>query len=43
MMKFLKIYLLGFTIVFVFLTIVAIIGKINVYRRTKRWNSHKFD
>ena len=28
-MKFLKIYLLGFAIVFVFLTIVAIIGKIN--------------
>ena len=43
MMKFLKIYLLGITIVFVFLTIVEIIGKINAYRRTKRWNSHKFD
>lgn len=43
MMKFLKIYLLGFAIVFVFLTIVAIIGKINAYKRTKRWNSHKFD
>lgn len=42
-MKFLKIYLLGFIIVFVFLTIVAIIGKIKAYRRTKRWNSHKFD
>lgn len=28
MIKFLKIYLLGFAIVFVFLTIVAIIGKI---------------
>lgn len=42
-MKFLKAYLLGFAIVFVFLTIVAIIGKINAYRRTKRWNSHKFD
>lgn len=43
MMKFLKIYLLGFAIVFVFLTIVAIIGKINAYRRTKRWNSHKIE
>lgn len=43
MIKFLKIYLLGFAIVFTFLMIVAIIGKINVYRRTKRWNSHKFD
>lgn len=43
MMKFLKIYLLGFAIVFVFLTIVTIIGKINAYRRTKRWNSRKFD
>lgn len=42
MIKFLKIYFLGITIVFVFLTIVAIIGKINAYRRTKRWNSHKF-
>ena len=42
-MKFLKTYLLGFAIVFVFLTIVTIIGKINAYRRTKRWNSHKFD
>lgn len=42
-MKFLKIYLLGFAIVFVFLTIVAIIGKINAYRRTKRWNSHKIE
>ena len=42
-MKFLKTYLLWFAIVFVFLTIVAIIGKINAYRRTKRWNSHKFD
>ena len=43
MVKFLKIYLIGFAIVFVFLTIVAIIGKINAYRRTKRWNCHKFD
>lgn len=43
MIKFLKIYLLGFAIVFVFLTIVEIIAKIHEYRRTKRWNSHKFD
>ena len=43
MMKFLKTYLLGFAIVFVFLTIVAIIGKINAYRRNGRWNSHKFE
>lgn len=43
MVKFLKIYLLGFAIVFVFLTIVTIIGKIKAYRRTGRWNSHKFD
>lgn len=43
MVKFLKIYLLGFAIVFAFLTIVEIIGKINAYIRTKRWNSHKFD
>lgn len=42
-MKILKIYLLGFAIVFVFLTIVAIIGKIKAYRRTDRWNSHKFE
>ena len=42
-MKFLKIYLLGFAIVFVFLTIVEIIGKIKAYRRTGRWNSHKFE
>lgn len=42
-MKFLKIYLLGFAIVFVFLTIVEIIVKIREYRRTKRWNSHKIE
>lgn len=43
MVKFLKIYLLGFAIVFLFLTIVEIIGKINAYKRTGRWNSHKFE
>lgn len=43
MIKFLKIYLLGITIVFAFLTIVEIIAKIHEYRRTGRWNSHKFD
>ena len=43
MIKFLKIYLLGITIVFAFLTIVAIKGKIREYRRTGRWNSHKFE
>lgn len=43
MIKFLKIYLLGTAIVFVFLTIIEIIRKIHEYRRTKRWNSHKFN
>ena len=43
MIKFLKIYLLGITIVFAFLTIVAIKGKIREYRRTGSWNSHKFE
>ena len=42
-MKFLKIYLLGFAIVFVFLTITEAIAKILSYRRTGRWNSRKFE
>ena len=42
-MKFLKIYLLGFVIVFVLLTISETIAKIKAYRRTGRWNSCKFE
>ena len=42
-MKFLKTYLLGFVIVFTILTTGRIIAKIKSYKRTKRWNSHKFD
>ena len=42
-MKFLKIYLLGFAIVFVFLTTTETIAKIVSYRRTGRWNSRKFE
>lgn len=40
-MKFLKIYLLGFVIVFVIMTIGRIITKISEYKRTGRWNSYK--
>lgn len=42
-MKFFKIYLLGFAIVFVFLTITKAIAKIVSYRRTGRWNSHRIE
>ena len=42
-MKFLKIYLLGFAIVFAILTGGKTIGKIKAYRRTGRYNSHKIE
>ena len=42
-MKFLKIYLLGFAIVFAILTVGKTIGKILGYKRTGRWNAHKID
>ena len=41
MMKFLKIYLLGFAIVFAILTIGRTITKISEYKRTGRWNSSR--
>lgn len=41
MVKFLKIYLLGITIVFAILTIGRTITKISEYKRTGRWNSYR--
>ena len=40
-MKFLKVYLLGFAIVFAILTTGRIITKISEYKRTGRWNSYR--
>lgn len=42
-MEFLKIYLLGFVRVFVILTTGRTIAKINSYKRTGRWNTHKIE
>ena len=42
-MECLKIYLLGFVIVFVILTTGRTIAKINSYKRTGRWNTHKIE
>ena len=43
MVKFLKIYLLGFIIVFALLTIGRTIAKISEYKRTGRWNSYRIE
>lgn len=40
-MKILKIYLLGFAIVFAILTTGRTITKISEYKRTGRWNSYR--
>ena len=43
MVKFLKIYLLGFAIVFAILTVGRTITKISDYKRTGRWHSYKIE
>lgn len=42
-MKFLKIYLLGFAIVFAILTTGRTIRKISEHKRTGRWDSYKIE
>jgi len=43
MKSFFKIYFIGIALVFMLASADDLISKIKAYRRTKRWNSRRFD